>query len=448
VIFRPNDGTGAIYATRTSTAGSVISGFPAAPGRAGYDFAGWNTQPGGGGNAFTASTTVNADTTVYAQWNPQTYTVVFKSNDGADTTLHTETVTVPNTVISPFPANPTRPGYNFAGWNTQANGSGTAFGQSSAVQGNMTVYAQWAHEQFIIGINLDAGTGAFSETSFTIYKGGGTGSRMVSVTGSDYAGPRWYVDGDLKASGAGSITINAADYGIGGHILTLFVSKSGVSWSKELPFTVEAGDLRTVIFRPNDGTGTIYATRTSTAGSVISGFPAAPGRAGYDFTGWNTQAGGGGSAFTASTTVNADTTVYAQWNPQTYTVLFKSNDGADTTLHTETVTVPNTVISPFPANPARTDYNFAGWNTQANGSGTAFGQSSAVQGNMTVYAQWAHEQFTIGLNLDAGTGAFSETSFTIIQGRRNREPDGKRYRFRLCRAPLVCGRGPQGKRRR
>jgi uncharacterized repeat protein (TIGR02543 family) len=418
VIFRPNDGTGAIYAARTSAAGSVISVFPADPGRSGYDFAGWNTQADGYGSLFTASTPVNADTTVYAQWNPKTYTVIFKRNYDADTTLYTETVTVPNTVISPFPADPDRTGYNFAGWNTQANGSGLAFGQSSAVQGNMTVYAQWAHEQFTIGINLDAGTGAFSETSFTVHKGGGTGSRTISLTGSGYTGPRWYVDGDLKASGPGSITINAADYGIGGHILTLFVSRSGVSWSKELPFTVEAGTLRTVIFRPNDDTGTIYAARTSAAGSVISGFPADPGRDGYDFAGWNTQAGGGGEPFTSSTAVPASpdtTTVYAQWTGKTYTVTFKSNDGADTTLYTETVIVPNTVISPFPVDPTRTGYNFAGWNTQANGSGTAFGQSSAVQGNMTVYAQWAHEQFTIGINLDAGTGAFNQSSFTIYK---------------------------------
>jgi hypothetical protein len=46
------------------------------------------------------------------------------------------------------------------------------------------------------------------------------------------------VDGDLKGTGT-SIIINAADYSeVGVHYLTLIISKSGVSWSKEISFTV------------------------------------------------------------------------------------------------------------------------------------------------------------------------------------------------------------------
>jgi hypothetical protein len=45
------------------------------------------------------------------------------------------------------------------------------------------------------------------------------------------------VDGELKGTGT-AITVNAADYGVGGHYLTLLISKGGVSWSKEITFTV------------------------------------------------------------------------------------------------------------------------------------------------------------------------------------------------------------------
>lgn len=45
---------------------------------------------------------------------------------------------VPNTV-------PTREGYTFTGWNTQADGKGTAYAAGSEIQikDNVTLYAQW-----------------------------------------------------------------------------------------------------------------------------------------------------------------------------------------------------------------------------------------------------------------------------------------------------------------
>jgi hypothetical protein len=45
------------------------------------------------------------------------------------------------------------------------------------------------------------------------------------------------VDGDLKRTGTG-ITLNAADYSVGKHFLTLIISKSGVSWSRKIAFSV------------------------------------------------------------------------------------------------------------------------------------------------------------------------------------------------------------------
>jgi uncharacterized repeat protein (TIGR02543 family) len=416
VLFRSNDGAGTIYAVRTLAAGSSLGGdFPEAPGRDGYDFGGWNTRADGSGSAFNASATVTLDTTVYARWNPKTYTVTFDKN-GGDTAASPSTLSVTRPALSTgaLPAAPVRTGYTFAGWNTQADGLGTAFGSATVVAADMTVYAQWAHEQFAITLKPDAGAGAFSQTDFTVYKGGGTGSQTLTITGSGYTNPRWEVDGELKGT-ADSITVNAADYGAGKHHLTLIISKGGVSWSGEISFTVDAGTLRRVLFRSNDGAGTIYALRTLTAGSSLGGsFPEAPGRDGYDFGGWNTQADGLGSAFNASAAVTLDTTVYAVWNPKTYTVTFDKN-GGDTAASPPAMTVTRPALSTgvLPAAPTRTGYNFAGWNTEADGSGAAFGSATAVAANMTVYAQWAHEQFAITLKPDAGAGAFSQGDFTV-----------------------------------
>jgi uncharacterized repeat protein (TIGR02543 family) len=59
-------------------------------------------------------------------------------------------------------------------------------------------------------------------------------------------------------------------------------------------------------------------------------------------------------------------------------------------LYTKTVTVPATTIGStnFPADPSRTGYFFRGWNTQTDGGGSGFTASTAVTGNITVYAWW------------------------------------------------------------
>jgi hypothetical protein len=90
-----------------------------------------------------------------------------------------------------------------------------------------------------ITLVIDRGQGAFSENTFTIYKSGGssTGSKTVTVTGTGYSNPRWYVD-DVKKADGNSITIEAKNYGTGGHSLSLWVETGGVPWSKELDFTV------------------------------------------------------------------------------------------------------------------------------------------------------------------------------------------------------------------
>lgn len=74
------------------------------------------------------------------QPEPTTYTVTFDYNYGNKGTYTTAAVEEGQTVQAP--ANPTRSGYTFAGWYTQATG-GEQFDFGSAVTGDVTVYAHW-----------------------------------------------------------------------------------------------------------------------------------------------------------------------------------------------------------------------------------------------------------------------------------------------------------------
>jgi uncharacterized repeat protein (TIGR02543 family) len=167
----------------------------------------------------------------------------------------------------------------------------------------------------------------------------------------------------------------------------------------------------TVSFRLNDGTGAIHAAKTVTVpATTLTDFPAEPTRGGYHFNGWNTAQNGGGSAFTASTTVSGDVTVYARWG---YRVSFNKNGGDTEANPAEKIISPGPAGS-LPARPTRSGYAFAGWNTAANGSGTGFTPETVVSGDLTVYALWSKANITITLDLgDAGEGAFGDGNFTL-----------------------------------
>ncbi|MDR1867126.1 MAG: InlB B-repeat-containing protein [Treponema sp.] len=73
VTFNSNDGTAeADPTTKTVTDGQTVDTLPDEPTKTNYTFAGWNTAKNGSGTAFTASTKVTANITVYAQWTENT----------------------------------------------------------------------------------------------------------------------------------------------------------------------------------------------------------------------------------------------------------------------------------------------------------------------------------------------------------------------------------------
>jgi uncharacterized repeat protein (TIGR02543 family) len=85
--------------------------------------------------------------------------------------------------------------------------------------------------------------------------------------------------------------------------------------------------------------------------------------------------------------INGNTTVYAQWILLDI-VTFNKNGGDSEASPPTMMALPGTSVGTLPTSPARTGYSFAGWNTQANGSGSGFTADSKVDGNITLYAQW------------------------------------------------------------
>jgi uncharacterized repeat protein (TIGR02543 family) len=225
--------------------------------RTGYIFGSWNTEANGSGityadgaSALNLSSTGGATVTLYAQWTAISYTVVYDANGGSGTmTPSVHTYDIPkNLSVNAF----TRSGYVFWGWNTEANGSGTAYvdgvsvlNLSSTSGDAVPLYAQWVSAVSInisVWVNED-GNILSSANNITISKSGsGVNATDFSaeVTGS-YSGVQWYLNEDPIAGSRGtaqSITINAADYENKSYYLGVSVSKDGVPYSTDIHFRV------------------------------------------------------------------------------------------------------------------------------------------------------------------------------------------------------------------
>ena len=128
------------------------------PIKTGYTFDGWYDNEGLTG---TPVTTIDKGSTgvkvLYAKWTINQYTITFDTNGGSAINPITQDY---NTAIT-APANPTRKGYTFAGWNPALPATMPA--------GNMTVTAQWEIVTYTITYNLDGGSvDPANPTSFTV----------------------------------------------------------------------------------------------------------------------------------------------------------------------------------------------------------------------------------------------------------------------------------------
>lgn len=161
-------------------------------------------------------------------------------------------------------------------------------------------------------------------------------------------------------------------------------------------------------------------------------------REGYDFAGWTTT-----EEWTSFDDTYADQarieenlssiqgetiTLYAQWTPHSYFVQFNPN-GADTvdpdTILDQKISydVPTPLMSYTDLGLTLKGHHFTGWNTEADGSGTSYKDGNEVVnltkedgGQVTLYAQWERDYYTINYNANGGTGEMDPTQILTDLG--------------------------------
>ena len=304
--------------------------------RTGYTFKGWYYNENLTGSPVTAiGDTETGNKEYWAKWEINQYTVTVKPENGeADITI-TQDYGTPITA----PADPTREGYTFIGWDREI--------PTTMPAENITVTAQWEINRYTITFDTAGG------------------SEIAPIT-QDYGT---------------NITAPANPTRKG------YTFKG---WDKEIPETMPAENITvtaqweinryTITF--DTAGGSEIAPITQDYGTNITA-PANPTRKGYTFKGWDKEI--------PETMPAENMTVKAQWEINQYTIAFDTNGGSEIAPITQDYGTEITA----PDNPTREGYTFIGWDRDI--------PVTMPAENITVTAQWEINRYTITFDTAGGS---------------------------------------------
>jgi len=341
--------------------------------------------------------------------------------DGSSPYASGSTVTIKGNSGSPVLANT---GYQFAGWNTAADGTGTSYigDNTFTINANTTLYAKWIQGGVRLVYNQGTGgTGtapASSDTYYTAY----SAQPVVGNIGSFSNGSKVFGGWNTFSAGFGPTYRAGSEITMpGSGTVTLYAQWIDPATTYTLTYNAGTG-----------GTGTAPASPTTYSSKEPVTILGNTGYTNSDttkiFYNWNTAANGTGTSYTAGSTLTmiANTTLYAQWanNTSSYTVTYDAN-GATGGAVPAPANYPSGVQVPIVGQGTltRPGFTFMGWNGSSTGAGSLYAPGyTFASKTVTLYAIWAPGSTirnTGGSNASDGSGVATITILfpyaTIVQ---------------------------------
>jgi len=346
--------------------------------KVGYTFLGWYTAAVGGTKVEESTKfTQTSNQTLYAHWQANTYTVTFDVQSGSGGT--SETSATYDSSLTPSLSAPSRVGYTFGGYYDQVSGQGIQYYDASMngqrtwdKAGAATLYAKWTAT---ITFDGDGATTSANPSTRQIIDTQSTdtlGSAMPQDpqrSGYSFAG--WYTQQEgngTEFTGSSEVTGSQTVY---------------AKWTSTVTFDSQAADTA--------ATPSSYTITETSVSDTLSQLPTDPVKNGYTFAGWYTAVSGGGDAFTTSSEVAGNRTVYAKWTALVTYDVSDATTAPNPTTKTIVYSSGNDTVQSLPTEPQKTRYVFTGWYTAANGGGTSFTADTLVTGHITVYPRWASQ---------------------------------------------------------
>lgn len=387
----------------------------------GHKFSGWNTSADGTGDKYTEGSTVLIgveNVTLYAQWKPL-YSVVFDTLEHGSISVDKSTAQEGDIITLTITGDE---GWNYKPYTLKFKNPATGVDITDDMQptpppyissvvpyempaSDILVSAELVECDYLYQTTTD---GSIKITEY-IGKGGNIvipstiEGKNVTVLGSEMFFMNRVVTGiripntvttleGVVFLGGGDIkkiifegdapVLKGKDPFAGTHDVTIYYTEGAAGFTTPIWYGYATVALprntSLVTFDKNGGnTESNPTTIAVVTGETAGTLPSAPTRSGYSFTGWNTAADGTGTAFTTTTTVNANITVYAQW-----TVKLSGGDGT-TTVTPVTPSVPPATISETPSTGNAPPSVTATTNTEAKADSNGNAAASVTESQMT-----------------------------------------------------------------
>ncbi len=303
---------------------------------------------------------ITSDVTLYAKWTLNTdvlkYTVTFNTNGGSSVA---SLEIIADNLIS-APSNPTKEGFEFAGWYKEKALTTKWNFTSDKVTSNITLYAKWTSKKINVSFDTQGGT---SIDAIEINKGT-TITKPADPTKEGYEFVGWKLNGEdfnFNTTVENDITLIAV------------WKKVGSDTPEKITYTVTFD---------TDG-GTTIESKKIEEGQKVSK-PANPTKDGYKFDKWLLN----GEEFNFETPINSNITLTASYviaDVTKYTVTFDTQGG--TTVVKQEVEEGQKVTKPA-TDPVKNGYKFIGW---YNGN-TLYDFNLSVTSNITLVAKWEKKE--------------------------------------------------------
>lgn len=371
--------------------------------RDGYTFTGWKRADTGdayqdGQQVANLTSTPNGIVTMIAQWTPNPASINYDPNPptgrtpGGQGTANWTGHTGDTQAIG---ANGwTVDGYTFIGWNTSADGKGTAYapGTTWIANGTLTLYAQWTPGQAGLTYDGNGATGGKTDPQ------PGKTDEKINVRDNGFTRDGYmFVTWNTQAGCKGK-AVNPGD-----------------EWTLQGSSTLYAcwaGTAQTLAYHGNGATGGNTAVQSGKTGDELTTNANGFTRDGYTFVRWDTAKDGSGTAYgegkngvSQYVMKPAGNDLYAIWKANPATIQYR-NDWPNTTGSTpdttgntgDTVTISQNSFD-------RPGYTFTGWSTSKRGDPSLQpGDKHTLEPRTTtVWAQWKADPAHLVYNSNIGT---------------------------------------------
>ena len=366
----------------------------------------------------TALTSENAATVcLYAVWVADPYSIVYYANGGSSAPAAQNGVGYAESKDLSADT-PTWEGHSFLGWATDPNATEILYVPGASVQyiiadkdKQLKLYAVWTTNTYTIVYDANQGVDAPAERAGVLY---GT-----SISLSDQIPNR---DEFTFLGWAKTADAKNAEFTASAEVSNL-VSDNGGSITL---YAVWRAMHYTIIYDANGGSGAPEAEMNVAFDTPITISSVELTRVGYTYKGgWSTKIDAKTVEFPKGQDVQipvyaADriVTLYAVWEPISYKIIFKANGGENAPAAQENL-LYNEEYSLTTALPVRIGHTCVGWSRdpQVVDSTSEFtpGQKIsrlAAENEITLYAVWRADRFTVVYGANGGSNAPASQVFT------------------------------------